>query len=431
MAQRLILDLSDLFVFLSGQARISGIQRVALNLATHLRKNPKLDAKLAYYDPAYDCYAAFPEHASLDDLDNLRHTLAFTPVRQYRLENYANRPFLLFYHTHRKRLRRIVENRLKPWLSGKRLRPSPMPVSFKDGDILLALGAGWDALEMYRAIEPFAKQGRVSPIVLVHDLIPLLGIPERGGVSIDLFEEWLNLANRCSSRFLACSEQTRSDLADYLRRKADCDVPIEKFPLPHEFLVSDNAPLSDSVLALTGKKYVLSVGPPHIKNGNRLAQAWARLAAQIGPENMPILVFAGSGSRSDITADGVDQIENLMAFVHQPSDTELDRLYRNALFTVFPSVYEGFGLPIAESHWFGKFCVSSNTSSMPEVGGDLCDYFDPYDISDMVETLRRPITDSEYLGRRAAQIDRSKLLTWEQSAGMLYDAIIRITDREE
>lgn len=431
MARRLILDLSDIYVFLSGQGRISGIQRVLLNLAARLRNNPELDVVLAYYDPAHGCYAAFPEHTSLDDLGRLRDenifalksTRAAAPVRQFMPEKYINKPFRRFYNQHRRTLQRIITHRIKPWLSGEYAQPRLTPFLFGNGDILLVLGAGWDAIEMYRTIEPYARKGRVTPIVLVHDLIPLLGIPERGGVSVDLFESWLKLANRCSSRFLACSQQTKSDLTDFLRRTGVRDIPIETFRLPHEFLVSDRTSPSDAVLTLTQKEYVLSVGPPSVKNGNRLAQAWAQLADQIGVENMPMLAFAGSGSRSDLTVDGLDQIENLMVFVRQPSDAELDQLYRSSLFTVYPSVYEGFGLPIAESHWYGKFCVASNTSSMPEVGGDLCDYFDPYDISDMTEALRRPITDREYLGSRAARIDRSKLLSWEQSAEQLMGAV--------
>jgi len=57
--------------------------------------------------------------------------------------------------------------------------------------------------------------------------------------------------------------------------------------------------------------------------------------------------------------------------VENPSDEELAYLYKNSLFTVFPSYYEGWGLPIGESLWFGKPVVASNTSSMREVGGML------------------------------------------------------------
>ena len=61
------------------------------------------------------------------------------------------------------------------------------------------------------------------------------------------------------------------------------------------------------------------------------------------------------------------------------TDTELSDLYRGALFTVYPSFYEGWGLPVAESLAFGKFCLASTAPSLREVGKDWIEYLDPHD----------------------------------------------------
>ena len=65
-----------------------------------------------------------------------------------------------------------------------------------------------------------------------------------------------------------------------------------------------------------------------------------------------------------------------------PSDAELASLYRDCLFTLYPSFYEGWGLPVTESLCFGKTVAASNRGSIPEAGGEFCAYFDPDDLND-------------------------------------------------
>jgi glycosyltransferase involved in cell wall biosynthesis len=86
------------------------------------------------------------------------------------------------------------------------------------------------------------------------------------------------------------------------------------------------------------------------------------------------------------------------------SDAQLRQAYRSSLFTVFPSLCEGWGLPIAESLAHGKFCVASDRTSIPEVGGDLIDYFDPSDDNDAVAKIERPLLDPGYLAAREARV---------------------------
>jgi glycosyltransferase involved in cell wall biosynthesis len=87
-------------------------------------------------------------------------------------------------------------------------------------------------------------------------------------------------------------------------------------------------------------------------------------------------------------------------------------LYRHAQFTVFPSLYEGWGLPVGESLWHGVPCMTSNCSSMPEVGEGLCDYIDPLESESIAAAAQRLITDPDYRERRKVQIARAKLRTW-------------------
>ncbi len=86
------------------------------------------------------------------------------------------------------------------------------------------------------------------------------------------------------------------------------------------------------------------------------------------------------------------------------SDVELRELYRHCLFSVYPSVLEGFGLPVAETLEQGKLCVASRRAAIPEVGGDLVDYIDPDDEAGALAALERAIFDDAYRSAREARI---------------------------
>lgn len=108
--------------------------------------------------------------------------------------------------------------------------------------------------------------------------------------------------------------------------------------------------------------------------------------------------------------DGID----LPGFV---SNEELARMYRSAEVFVFPSVYEGFGLPVLEAMACGTPVVSSNAASLPEVGGDAVEYFDPYSVEEMAAAIER-VLDSP---ARQAEIREKGLrqaakFTWEECA---------------
>jgi hypothetical protein len=87
-------------------------------------------------------------------------------------------------------------------------------------------------------------------------------------------------------------------------------------------------------------------------------------------------------------------------------DRELAILYQGCLFTLFPSCYEGWGLPVTESLCFGKVPVVSHSSSLPEAGGEFADYFDLGDGDQLIDVLERLIFDPEYRRERESLIQR-------------------------
>ena len=105
---------------------------------------------------------------------------------------------------------------------------------------------------------------------------------------------------------------------------------------------------------------------------------------------------------ADLAASGY--LGGKIALMLDLSDAELRQVYRSCLFTIFPSLCEGWGLPIAESLAHGKFCVASNRTSIPEVGGDFVDYFDPLSDDDALAKIERLLFDPGYLAAREARL---------------------------
>ena len=109
------------------------------------------------------------------------------------------------------------------------------------------------------------------------------------------------------------------------------------------------------------------------------------------------------------------------------TDAEVAWLYRECRFTVFPALYEGWGLPVSESLSHGKFCIASDNSSLPEAGQGLVRHINLLDGREWVEEIERCIADDAYLRSHeekiaAAYVDRS----WQAAADEFYAIVDRV-----
>ena len=110
----------------------------------------------------------------------------------------------------------------------------------------------------------------------------------------------------------------------------------------------------------------------------------------------------------------------LITVLGNVKDAELAEYYRGALFTMMPSRMEGWGLPVAESLSFGRFCLASNAGSIPEVGGDLVAYFDPGDVEGCAALVEKYAFDAEERARAEARIAAEYRPTpWSSTAAEL------------
>ena len=140
------------------------------------------------------------------------------------------------------------------------------------------------------------------------------------------------------------------------------------------------------------------------------------------------------GWRVDDLLDEMSKNPDVRDFIHHfenISDEELEWLYGNCLFTVFPSFYEGFGLPVLESLAHGKCCISSNTSSLPEAGQGLTQLLDPLDFAAWYTAIKALVFDEAMRRDNEARI-RACFTTssWKETSEAMYRTIRAMTTEQ-
>ena len=264
---------------------------------------------------------------------------------------------------------------------------------------------------------------RAKTVLTVHDL-SFMRHPECS--SPDLLDYLMSTVPRSVARadmILADSESTRLDLIELLQVPAD-RVRVIYAGVEERFVPQEDERLVESVLQRYGirRPYILGLGTlqPR-KNFPRLIEAFARLKQQ---QRIPhrLVIGGGKGWLYDaiyaaVTRCGLEQDVQLVGFVN---DEDLPALYSAATVFAFPSLYEGFGIPVLEAMGCGTPVVTSNVSSLPEVAGDAALQVAPDDVAALANSLWRLIDDSRLRATLRERGHRQVLkFTWHRSAEQL------------
>jgi glycosyltransferase involved in cell wall biosynthesis/Flp pilus assembly protein TadD len=357
-APALLLDISDLLIVLHTWESISGIQRVQLGLLSSL---------LAAEEDA-DCEFVAWRHKALWVLSK-RHLGSLVPSGS------ATAPPL----QERKRLIEGIET--------SSLRYAPVA-----GDILISTGVIYFEPDLVAEREQLKRAG-VRLGAYIYDFIPLTYPEFCAEVLVRKFTSTASESFLHLDFVLTISQYVADEARRLLKQAGNPEIPVHAVPLAHVFggKPSANDQWTPAIAALHGREYILCVGTLSLhKNQSFLIQVW-QLLVQEGYDP-PLLVLVGAytpGSEEiRIKLSWSNNVGGRVHVVEKPSDDELAVLYRNCLFTIFPSLVEGWGLPIGESLVHGKLCVASQLTSMPEVGGDFAVYIDPYNVRGCADLLR-------------------------------------------
>lgn len=177
--------------------------------------------------------------------------------------------------------------------------------------------------------------------------------------------------------------------------------------------------------------YLLYVGTiePR-KNLTRLIHAYEKLRDGSGISHQLVLAGGQGWGTEEIcrTARNSKYAEDII-FTGYISGTEKNALYANAAAFLFPSLYEGFGIPPLEAMWFGCPVVCANVSSLPEVVGDAAELVNPMDVDDISRGIWQVISDQNYASYLSKLgIEQAKKFTWDASAQHLREICCRMLE---
>ena len=277
----------------------------------------------------------------------------------------------------------------------------------RPGDVVVSLGASWAIPGYMRHIDEAKRKLGIKFSFLLHDLIPIQNESFVEPWHVSKFRDWIGEAIPTADTIFTTTRNSRRDLLTSAGDAKDMLPPIE--------ILQPGAGLSDRHLAgepTTARfpeRFVLFVSTIEIRKNHRLLlRVWRRLIERHGADAVPTLVFAGKIGWlvDDLMAElaASNYLDGKIRIMSGLSDADLHRAYRSCLFTVFPSLCEGWGLPVAESLIHGKLCVASNIAPCFETGGEFIDYFDPADDDDALAQIERLLTDPDRMAAMEARL---------------------------
>jgi glycosyltransferase involved in cell wall biosynthesis len=281
----------------------------------------------------------------------------------------------------------------------------------RPGDVLLVFGAHWVLPNHNKTISDLKAATGVKVALLIYDVIPLLYPEWCGRFRVKLFSGWLTGMLPISDFLFAISQATANDATSWARQmKLPLAGPVTPIPIGTGFSQAP-APAATAALpaGLTPGGFALFVSTIEARKNHLAAfRIWRRLLAANPPEKVPVLVFAGRrGFLADDLMLQIDNAENLggkLLVIGELDDAALSALYQGCRFTLFPSLYEGWGLPVTESLGYGKVCLASDRASVPEAGGDFCAYYDPDNLSAATAVFQRALDEPEWIAGLEARI---------------------------
>ena len=272
---------------------------------------------------------------------------------------------------------------------------------------------------MYR----YSLQKKVKNIITVHDFIS-----EKYRDGLPKYLRFINKksALKRASGIVCISENTKKDLLKYFPTIDESRVKVIYHGISNDFKRNKNLKLNSDFSTISKNKYILFVGNRKLyKNFKNAIFAMKRF---------PKIKFVILGNSTLSKEENFLLKENLKdnyLFLHNPSDRTMNLLYNNALCLLFPSEYEGFGIPVIEASRAGCPVVALNKSSIPELVGSkllLSKSSSPIDLFEKISMLFNSEIRED---QRQIAKNFSNKFTWDKASASLYDFYDYIYQKEK
>lgn len=300
---------------------------------------------------------------------------------------------------------------------------------FEDESVVFSAGVGFEEL-FYSSLKFSKTKRRIKFIQLIYDYTPIIVPHTHVAETIQSYNRFLP-QSYTHADYLLFGGQTAAD--DGIEHQKKLGFNPKKYGIlkfgSDLFLKKDSNILASKEPYENGNSFILCVGTIQArKNQIILYEAYLNLLNRPNfAETVPDLILCGySGWKNENLLSLISCDERLKGKIRiiNPSDEELEILYANSLFTVLPSLYEGWSLTLPESLGRGKFCIASDTKPLKEIGGDLIDYADPYDPDEWANKIIFYATNKNKLKEKEDKIKENwKDIKWSDTAAQLSEFI--------
>lgn len=300
----------------------------------------------------------------------------------------------------------------------------------RDNDIIFSTGTGFmDGV--YKVLKK--NKDRIKFIQLIYDFTPTLYPQVHTKQTVEFYPKFLK--NTYENSYAVCygGDTARIDGRAYAKNnnlpvckdfylKFGCDVLVSN----DDNIDIDKVKKEFFERVGIKKDYIIAVGSIELrKNHETLYLAYLDMLSKY--DDVPQMIFVGyPGWKTQELISRMNRDDRIRGkiIICTPSDIEKDILYKNCKFTVLASLYEGWSLTLPESLNYGKLCISTKADPMIEIGGDLIDYVEAFDVKGWSDTIMSYYNDESKLSEKESAIKSGwKSISWKESA---QDAITNI-----
>lgn len=442
--KRILFDLTDLE---SWHGHHGGTQRVVYGIGKEFYKRADKGLEVEYiaFSPRDNefyvtSFAPIYEHTESQRAVSASQPEQFSMTPGARLKQVI-RPYLPERLRKSKRARATVQKavclsksvtqKARQKIQGKRKSSQTVSnrqkVTFTENDVVLVLGKPWDNPSMEQALTNAKANSGFKLAQFIHDLIiPLY--PQLHHPSLyKNFTQYAFEAIYNSDLILSNSRSSEKD-ARRFAKLLNLQMPNTQVIRLADEIIEPQEDISKPDPRIANE-FITCVGTIEIRKNHTLLYYAYKLAESRGIK-LPQLVIVGA--RGWLTGDFQYLVEHDPAtkeniiILDNINDQGLSWIYTNAKFSIYPSFYEGWGLPVAEALANGQVCIASNASSIPEIGCDLIDYFTPYDATACLDLIIKYLDPSTLKHKEAQITEEYKSTSWEDSYKQVIDAITKL-----
>lgn len=376
-----IIDITQLYHW---QGKLTGIPRVMFELTSRFLAESPDDVKTVVWNH---------QSGAFEDVE-------WTPGREYTSQTNTEATYTIlkpiYYRAARKmynmapRRVQVQLEKLRGYNDSGKQGAGDTGYRFQRDDKLVVVWGEWGDSRYRACLAETVNANGIQLYQFAHDMIPLV-LPQFSGHSTEALNLYAREIYPLCAAILCVSKNTLHDVKTWMSDQR-LDIPKLSFIRLGDDFSRHKDTKPTNMFFEKKTPYIMTLGTLEARKNHTILYYTYKLAVSRGVD-LPKLVFVGR--RGWMTENFYEfatkdpLVKDKFLFLHDASDSELSWIINHALFTIYPSFYEGWGLPIAESISRGVPCIASNSSSMPEVAGDAVMYFNPASTDECLDAIVR------------------------------------------